>query len=152
TAGGLLVAYALYGVVLVVAYRLMTRRGPSPALAAGSSASTNLAADTATTAVPVGTPVARRAVLAAAVGGALAVPSYALITRLYDQAVFSYDGLAYSGPSVMPIAPNDKFYAVTKNVVDPDVDRGWWGLEIGGLVEHPQRYDFAELAALPSTD
>src|SRR5262249_26125181 len=78
--------------------------------------------------------------------------SYALMKRLYDQAVFAYDGRPYSGPGVQPIAPNDKFYTVTKNVVDPDVSKGVWGLEIGGLVRNGRGYDFGGRAGLPSVE
>ena len=62
--------------------------------------------------------------VAGAAGLALAAGSGALIRNLNERATFSYDGLAYSGPGVKPIAPNDKFYTVTKNVVDPNVDVG----------------------------
>src|SRR6185312_3706329 len=86
--------------------------------------------------VPVGRPVARRAVVAAGAGALLALPSYRLIKKLYDRAVFDYDGTVYSGPGVQPLVPNDKFYTVTKNVVDPNIKKSIWGLEISGKVEH----------------
>lgn len=50
-------------------------------------------------------------------------------------ASFVYDGTRFWGP-LTPITPNDQFYVVTKNVVDPDVSRGLWRLEIGGQVDH----------------
>ncbi|MGI8478145.1 MAG: molybdopterin-dependent oxidoreductase [Thermomicrobiales bacterium] len=101
--------------------------------------------------VGVGRPVGRRAVLAGIAGAVLALPSYALMKRLYDRATFAYDGRPFSGPGVTPIAPNDRFYSVTKNVVDPNVDADVWGLEISGLVEHGRRYSFDDLKALPAT-
>jgi DMSO/TMAO reductase YedYZ molybdopterin-dependent catalytic subunit len=53
---------------------------------------------------------------------------------------------------VQPIAPNDKFYTVTKNVVDPDVNADVWRLEIGGLVEEPRSYTFDDLMNLSSIE
>ena len=41
--------------------------------------------------------------------------------RLYDMATFSYDGLRYKGPDIQPITPNDRFYVVSKNVIDPRI-------------------------------
>lgn len=127
----LLVQFAAYGAVLVLLYRWLA---PRPALA--------------TPPVPVGETLGRRAVVAGAAGAALAAGSGALIRDLNARATFSYDGMAYSGPGVLPIAPNDKFYTVTKNVVDPNVDAGIWRLEIGGMVEEPRGYTFADLMAL----
>jgi DMSO/TMAO reductase YedYZ molybdopterin-dependent catalytic subunit len=98
----------------------------------------------------VGEPVARRVVVAGAAGLALAGGSGALIRNLNERATFGYDGRAYSGPGVQPIAPNDKFYTVTKNVVDPNADPGVWRLEIGGLVEAPRSYSFDDLMNLTS--
>jgi DMSO/TMAO reductase YedYZ molybdopterin-dependent catalytic subunit len=63
------------------------------------------------------------------------VPSFALIRRLNDRATFAYDGTALQRADVQPIAPNDRFYTVTKNVVDPDVALPVWRLQVGGQVE-----------------
>ena len=148
TAGGLLIAYAAYGAVLILTYRFLTRR---PTAVAVADAETVSAAPASAPVLPA-TPVGRRAVLAAGAGAVLALPSYALMKRLYDDATFPYDGRPYSGPGVQPITPNDKFYTVTKNVVDPDVTKRVWGLEIGGLVRNEKRYDFDDLAALPAIE
>src|SRR5262249_27964193 len=94
----------------------------------------------------------RRSLLAAGTAGLLALPSYELISRLNDEATFAYDGRPYSGPGVQPITPNDQFYSVTKNVVDPDVTTSVWALQVGGLVERGHTYDFDELTAFPSTE
>jgi DMSO/TMAO reductase YedYZ molybdopterin-dependent catalytic subunit len=51
-----------------------------------------------------------------------------------------------------PITPNDRFYVVTKNVIDPDVKRSLWWLEIRGAVAAPQAYSYEALTALPSVD
>ena len=107
---------------------------------------------------PVGQPVARRAVLAAILGAILAVPSFALIRRLYDRAAFSYDGFipniqkAYLDPDVAGITPAGQFYSVTKNVVDPVVNHGLYRLQIFGNVNDPALYSLDDLRAMASTD
>jgi DMSO/TMAO reductase YedYZ molybdopterin-dependent catalytic subunit len=131
----LLIEYLAFAAVVILLYRWLA---PRPVLAARP--------------LPVGEPVGRRAVVAGAAGLALAASSGVLIRTLNERAVFSYDGLAYSGPGVEPIAPNSKFYTVTKNVVDPNVDVGLWRLEIGGLVEEPKSYSFQDLMNLASRE
>jgi DMSO/TMAO reductase YedYZ molybdopterin-dependent catalytic subunit len=143
---GLLSAYAACALGLVLTCRFIIAR-PTPESAGPEPAAPKPSPEPAE-----GHLVGRRAVVAAAAGAALAAPTVALVQRLYDRAVFPYDGLAYSGPGVQPITPNDKFYTVTKNVVDPNVAPGVWGLEIGGLVAEPKRYGFADLTALPSVE
>jgi DMSO/TMAO reductase YedYZ molybdopterin-dependent catalytic subunit len=135
SAMALLIEYLAFAAVVILLYRWLA---PRPALGARP--------------VPVAEPVGRRAVVAGAAGLALAAGSGALIRNLNERAVFSYDGLAYSGPGVQPIAPNDKFYTVTKNVVDPNVDAGIWRLKIGGLVEEPKSYSFQDLMNLAGVE
>ncbi|HSH78090.1 MAG TPA: molybdopterin-dependent oxidoreductase [Herpetosiphonaceae bacterium] len=133
TAAGLLLGYTSYGVALMLSYRLLTSR------------------DRMTSSAPLGSePVGRRAFLAAGAALALAAGSGALISRLYQLATFSYDGTRYEGPDIQAIVPNDAFYVVTKNVVDPSIAKPVWRLEIGGLVDRSHTYGFAELAALPA--
>lgn len=131
----LLLEYLGFAVVVILGYRWLA---PRPALAMRP--------------VPMGEPVTRRAAVAGAAGVAVAAGTGALIRDLNARATFSYDGMPYSGPGVQPIAPNDKFYTVTKNVIDPEVDAGIWRLEIGGLVEAPRAYTFAALMALPGVE
>jgi DMSO/TMAO reductase YedYZ molybdopterin-dependent catalytic subunit len=135
TAAALLVEYLSFGAVVILLYRWLA---PRPALA--------------TRPVPAGDPVARRAVVAGMAGVALAGASGALIRDLNQRATFSYDGMPYSGPGVQPIAPNDRFYTVTKNVIDPNVNADIWRLEIGGHVEEPRAYTFADLMNLASVE
>src|SRR5215213_11207925 len=104
SAAALLVEYLVFAAVVILLYRWLAPR-----------------AVVNTRPAPLGEPVGRRAVVAGAAGLALAAGSGALIRNLKERATFSYDGLAYSGPGVQPIAPNDKFYTVTKNVVDPNI-------------------------------
>jgi len=44
------------------------------------------------------------------------------------------------------ITPNDEFYVVTKNLIDPEVDRASWRLGIDGLVATPASYSLSDLA------
>ena len=59
--------------------------------------------------------------------------AYWLIRRkLFDLATFQYDDLQYLGTDVQPIMPNNRFYTVTKSVIDPRVNRSLWRLEVTG--------------------
>lgn len=87
----------------------------------------------------------RRAILSAGVAGLLTWPIYRLLDRMYHDATFTYDGHVYNGPGVIPITPTDKFYSVTKNVVDPEVNRDLWRLEIAGHIDNPHTYSFEDL-------
>ena len=131
----LAISYGSYAVALVALHWAITRR------------------ETAATPIePVREVSGRRAVL---VGGASVVlfgfVSYWLLRRkLFDIATFGYDGLQYLGPDVQPLTPNERFYTVTKNIIDPRVGKSLWQLEITGLVERPQTYSFEQLTALPA--
>src|SRR5213078_1592757 len=96
--------------------------------------------------------VGRRAFVLSAIGVALAGGGVALARKLYRAATFSYDGLQYKGRIVQPITPNDQFYCVTKNVVDPRVNVQLWHLEVNGLVEKPRVYRFEDLKAVRSVE
>ncbi len=87
------------------------------------------------------------------VEGASALAGLAIVgilVRFYKIAAYAYDGSINLGESLPPITPNDKFYAVTKNNVDPRPTREDWHLEINGKVDHPRVLTFAELEAMPS--
>jgi DMSO/TMAO reductase YedYZ molybdopterin-dependent catalytic subunit len=131
TALGLLVAYVSYGLVLALVLRTLIR--PSKV-----ASRTNRAGD-----------LTRRALLVTGLGAIVGVATLAVGRRLWDMASFAYDGTRFWGP-LTPITPNDRFYVVTKNVVDPEVSRDLWRLEIGGQVERPRAYAFGEIAAMPS--
>ena len=65
------------------------------------------------------------------------------------RATFSYDGMQYSGEVVQAITPNEQFYCVTKNVIDPRGERMQSGdSRSPGLVENAQRYNLDELKSL----
>jgi hypothetical protein len=107
TAVGLLAAYAAYGLTLRAAFRTLAR--PTGAHAQPST-------------TPATGGISRRVALVAGIGAVLGVASAAVGRRLWDLASFAYDGTRFSGP-LAPVTPNDQFYVVTKNVVDPQVSR-----------------------------
>src|SRR5881398_567855 len=89
--------------------------------------------------------IGRRALILGGLGVLVAGGGVALIRKLYQVATFSYDGTQYKGRIVQPITPNDLFYCVTKNVVDPRVNVDLWHLELNGLVQNPVTYRFQDL-------
>jgi len=93
----------------------------------------------------------RRAFVLGAIGLAAVGGGVALARKLYRAAAFSYDGTQYRGPIVQPITPNDLFYCVTKNVIDPKVNIDLWHLEIGGLVQNPATWRFQDLTGFKPT-
>lgn len=94
--------------------------------------------------------IGRRAILCGGLGILLAGGGAGLLRKLYGVATFSYDGMQYKGRVVQAITPNDQFYCVTKNVVDPKVNPSLWRLEITGLVKNRQTYRLDRLKALPT--
>ena len=97
----------------------------------------------------------RRAFLAGGIGVGVAAVTGGLLHRLYRIGTFFYDGRQYGGPGVQkitPISPEDEFYQVSKNFVDPDPVRDSWAIEVAGQVEDPRTFSFAEIAALPSVE
>jgi DMSO/TMAO reductase YedYZ molybdopterin-dependent catalytic subunit len=96
--------------------------------------------------------IGRRAFVLSGIGIALAGGGIALGRKLWRVATFSYDGTQYKGSGVQPITPNDLFYCVTKNVVDPRVDVGLWHLEVNGLVQKPATWRFNDLKAFSQVE
>ncbi len=143
---GYLLTYLAFAVTLMGTYRFITRR-PAPSVETTERAPDNDGEHASLMAA--GRPSSRRAVLAAVAGALVALPTYWLIRKLYDRAAFDYDGTVYNGPGVQPLVPTAKFYTVTKNVVDPNVKRSLWGLEIGGMVDHAKSYDYDDIVAMP---
>jgi DMSO/TMAO reductase YedYZ molybdopterin-dependent catalytic subunit len=94
----------------------------------------------------------RRAVVLGGLGLLVAGGGVALLRKLYREASFSYDGTQYKGSVVQPITPNDQFYCVTKNVVDPRVKLSIWHLEVNGLVENPRTYRFEDLKGFATVE
>jgi DMSO/TMAO reductase YedYZ molybdopterin-dependent catalytic subunit len=97
-------------------------------------------------------PIGRRALITGGLALLAAGGAAAILQRLYRVATFSYDGTQYKGRVVQPITPNDQFYCVTKNVVDPTVDVNLWRLEVTGLVQTRQTYRLERLKSLPAVE
>lgn len=95
-------------------------------------------------------PIGRRALILGGLGVIAAGGAYGLLRKLTKVATFSYDGLQYKGEVVQGITPNEQFYCVTKNVIDPVVRESFWRLEVTGLVETRQRYKLERLKSLPA--
>jgi DMSO/TMAO reductase YedYZ molybdopterin-dependent catalytic subunit len=74
----------------------------------------------------------------------------ALIGAYLARSNLGYEGLATPGGVESAITPVSDFYIVSKNVLDPIVDRGLWRLEIAGLVRSPRSWDLAGVRALPA--
>lgn len=89
--------------------------------------------------------IGRRALILGGLGVLVAGGGIAVLRKLYRAAAFSYDGTQYKGRIVQPITPNDLFYSVTKNVIDPRVEIQFWHLEVNGLVQNPATYRFQDL-------
>jgi DMSO/TMAO reductase YedYZ molybdopterin-dependent catalytic subunit len=94
--------------------------------------------------------IGRRAFVMSAIGAAAAGGGIALARKLYRVATFSYDGTQYKGRIVEPITPNELFYCVTKNVVDPRVNIDVWHLEVNGLVQNRATWRFQDLVGFPA--
>jgi DMSO/TMAO reductase YedYZ molybdopterin-dependent catalytic subunit len=99
--------------------------------------------------------LARRTVLVGGACLALAAAGGALARAAYRRATFGafgYDGLSVRGPRTAPITPNDAFYCVTKNLIDPRVSASVWRLRVDGLVARPMTLRFDDLLALPRVE
>ncbi len=96
--------------------------------------------------------IGRRAFVLSAIGAAVAGGGIAVARKLYRVATFSYDGTQYKGRIVEPITPNELFYCVTKNVVDPRLNVDLWHLEVNGLVQNNAAWRFQDLRGLPARE
>lgn len=141
TIAALLAWITLFAITLVLTYRAITTR---------ATPQTALTVDAPEQAV--GTPIGRRAVVAGLAGSALMLPFSRLVHAMYVDATFFYDGKVNSGEDITPITPTERFYTVTKNVVDPDIDRDLWRLEIGGHVERGLTLTFDDLQGFAQVD
>ncbi len=131
----MLVSYGVFAVVLWMSHRLVIGR---PASKAGAAAGEGAGS------------VSRRSLVAGGVGAGLMVATGGVGTVLFKRSVFGYDGMQNNGPGIQPITPNDKFYVVTKNVIDPRVRASLWQLSITGLVDRPRTYGFDDLRSMPA--
>ena len=130
---GLFLIYAFFALALTVAYRALTARPMTLTMQAA----------------PAPAALGRRALIG---GGAtlVAAATVGLLGYLRSISTLGYDGTRYRGPDIRPITPNDRFYTVTKNILDPAVARPVWRLGVDGLVANARTFTFDQLAAHPA--
>jgi len=131
TAISLLAAYAVYGLCLITGYSIISDV-TAPRVSAQHRG--------------------RRALLLGGVGAIIGVVANKIWSQLFEHATFSYDGTQYLGQDLQFITPNERFYVVTKNIIDPRVNPELWRLEIAGMVDRPRVYRYQELTALPAVN
>jgi DMSO/TMAO reductase YedYZ molybdopterin-dependent catalytic subunit len=93
----------------------------------------------------------RRKILSAVLCSTGIVAVVVMLRKFFGFAAYSYDGTETIGPHLPPITPNEDFYDVTKNSVDPQPDQSLWRLEVVGSVTTPKTYRLEEIKAMPST-
>jgi DMSO/TMAO reductase YedYZ molybdopterin-dependent catalytic subunit len=155
TALGLGLDVAAFAVTLAIVHDRLGTGAPAPAPEARPPARRALVRTRPSTEedATAGPRFGRRAVLAGGVGLLAAAASAGMADVLYRRATFGafgYDGLMVRGPHTQPITPNDEFYCVTKNLIDPSVSASVWRLRISGLVARPMELDLDGLRALPA--
>jgi DMSO/TMAO reductase YedYZ molybdopterin-dependent catalytic subunit len=124
----LLLSYSVYGILLAYGLRVLREPAQSANFVRG-----------------------RRSLLLSVGGLAAIVANAALLRQFVQWSTFDYDGTEYRGDDVQPVTPNNRFYSVTKNIVDPSPLQSVWRLEIDGLVDRPRVYTYDEIRALPAT-
>ena len=101
-------------------------------------------------------PGSRRAFLKrAAILAAIAVAGVYGVRWLFSQAgenMSSSSTHRVRGVLSSEVTPNELFYTVSKNFIDPDVRLSEWSLAIEGLVDKPRVFEFAELQAMPAVE
>jgi DMSO/TMAO reductase YedYZ molybdopterin-dependent catalytic subunit len=75
-----------------------------------------------------------------------------LIAAYLARSNLSYEGMEtpYEVSRASQLTPNQNFYVVSKNVLDPTVVVDHWRLEVTGMVHEPRAWTYAEALALPS--
>ncbi|MBI2855434.1 MAG: molybdopterin-dependent oxidoreductase, partial [Chloroflexi bacterium] len=79
---------------------------------------------------------------------ALAVGTYAARLLVERGPSTTAGGISSEGMP-LEVTPNEEFYTVSKNFVDPAVPQSGWELRVEGLVERPFSLSYEELKALP---
>lgn len=94
----------------------------------------------------------RRALLLGGGSVALAMVSGSLLSYFYRIATYTYDGTTNAGDDLPAVTPNERYYGVTKNNVDPMPKANNWALEVFGEVQKPLKLTLAAISAMPSFD
>jgi len=90
-------------------------------------------------------------------GGIGSVVSSPIAPTGGSQAIDLKDAPAIFGdPRLAPlvdseITPDDSFYRVAIDIIDPTVDSSTWSLTVNGLVGNPKTYTYEQVQALPQT-
>jgi DMSO/TMAO reductase YedYZ molybdopterin-dependent catalytic subunit len=93
----------------------------------------------------------RRAVALLPVLGLGAVASY-IIARALKGSTGGGVQVSTAGRETPELTSNQDFYIVSKNIVNPYVDRGDWRLRLGGAVTRMQVLTYDELLARPAVE
>ncbi len=96
---------------------------------------------------PEGFRLSRRRFFAAVVAGisGAALALYGIGTFVARPARLAFASV--SDMVAKEVTPNEEFYIVTKNVIDPTVDASTWRLTIDGLVTQTRTYTYGDLDA-----
>lgn len=128
--------FALYGLVLCLAYRALLPKRPAGDVRSVAEGRRQLLARAGVAALGVG----------AGAGAVGLVQAYLNNYTVYDgMKAFPHGGVT------SPITPNSEHYTVTQNPVDPSPVPGVWRLEVAGLVGNAGTYTYEEFTSLPST-
>lgn len=133
---GLLVEFSVYGAALCLAYHTLLPKQRVPDLAPAVQERRQLISRAGTAALTVG-----------AAAGTLG------LVRAFLDTYTAYDGMETPNHQSVtsPITPNNEYYVVTQNALDPKPDPDLWQLEVTGLVNKPGTYNYTSLQNLPST-
>jgi DMSO/TMAO reductase YedYZ molybdopterin-dependent catalytic subunit len=148
---GLGVAIGVFVAVLPPAYRALAPRRSSDVPESVSDKGTEPPREAAPADV---NRIRRRTIILGGLAVLVGAVAAGIADALYRRATFGangYDGLSVRGPRTSPITPNDEFYCVTKNLIDPRVDASLWRLRVIGMVERPAALTYGDLRALPQS-
>lgn len=144
TAIGLLLSFGAFGIVVVYAYRGLVHPGAQSEASEHRIGPVN---------VPGSPRIWRRQFLVGAFGAAAGLVALRLGITGKDRSTLSYDGMRGPiGTKAKAITPNDEFYTVTKNIIDPRVNESLWSLDVGGEVQNAKTYSLDDLKKLPSVE
>ncbi len=91
----------------------------------------------------------RRELIASGAAAFAGLTIAAVLFRFFRISAYTYDGTENEGEDLPPVTPNDRFYTVTKNNVDPRPDASVWGLRITGNVTNPKTLRLSDITAMP---
>ena len=110
-------------------------------------------APTSAAALTTTPPFTRRTLLGAVLVAGLAELAgiWAGLNSYLERSNLAYEGNETPADVRSAITPNEDFYVVSKNVLDPEVAIDRWRLEVAGMVTTPRIFTFAELTQLTDT-